>query len=118
LLLHACFQGWLQAPSSPENYHTESVVFNIAKVNLPFNAILSRPALYRFMAVAHYGYLVLKMLSPNDIIKISGDRSTGTFMLEKVQVLATAQEDDASHGEQDRASSSLRQCNSTSAPRM
>jgi hypothetical protein len=30
----------------------------------PFNAIIDRPALYRFMAVDHYRYLVLKMPSP------------------------------------------------------
>jgi hypothetical protein len=45
------------------NFRTENVQFEVAEVNLPFNAIIGRPALYRFMAVAHYGYLVLKMLS-------------------------------------------------------
>jgi hypothetical protein len=38
-----------------ENFHTESVLFDVAEVSLPFNAILGRPALYQFMAVAHYG---------------------------------------------------------------
>jgi hypothetical protein len=28
--------------------------FEEAEVNLPFNAIIGRPALYRFMAIAHY----------------------------------------------------------------
>jgi hypothetical protein len=37
----------------------ENVVFDVAEVNLPFNAIIGRPALYRFMAIAHYGYLAL-----------------------------------------------------------
>jgi hypothetical protein len=37
----------------PKNYRTESIVFDIAEVNLPFNAILSRPTLFQFMAVAH-----------------------------------------------------------------
>jgi hypothetical protein len=45
----------------PENYRIESIIFNIAEVNLPFNAIIGRPALYKFIAIAHYGYLVLKM---------------------------------------------------------
>jgi hypothetical protein len=44
-----------------ENFRTENVQFDVAEVNLPFNAIIGRPALYRFMAIAHYGYLVLKM---------------------------------------------------------
>jgi hypothetical protein len=47
-----------------ESFRTENVQFNVAEVNLPFNAIISRPTLYRFMAIAHYGYLVLKMPSP------------------------------------------------------
>jgi hypothetical protein len=36
------------------------------------------------MVVAHYGYLVLKMSSPNDIIKIRRDRSAGVSALEKL----------------------------------
>jgi hypothetical protein len=44
-----------------ENFRTENVQFDVAEVNLPFNAIIGRLALYRFMAIAHYGYLVLKM---------------------------------------------------------
>jgi hypothetical protein len=44
-----------------ENFSTENVQFDVAEVNLPFNAIIGRPSLYRFMAIAHYGYLVLRM---------------------------------------------------------
>jgi hypothetical protein len=39
-----------------KNFRTESVLFDVAEVSLPFNAILGRPAMYHFMAVAHYGY--------------------------------------------------------------
>jgi hypothetical protein len=52
----------------PENYYMESILFDIVEVNLPFNAIIGRLALYQFIAVAHYGSLVLKMPSPNSII--------------------------------------------------
>jgi hypothetical protein len=31
---------------TPENYHTESILLDITEVNLPFNTILGRPALY------------------------------------------------------------------------
>jgi hypothetical protein len=41
------------------------------------------------MALAHYGYLVLKMLSLNGILKIHGDRNAGVSALEKLQALAT-----------------------------
>jgi hypothetical protein len=75
-----------------ENFHTESVLFDIAEVSLPFNAILGRPALYQFMAVAHYRYLVLKMTSPNGVLKIRGDRDTWACELEKLQALAVARE--------------------------
>ena len=47
-----------------ENFRTESVQFDVAEVNLPFNTIIGRPALYHFMAIVHYKYLVLKMPSP------------------------------------------------------
>jgi hypothetical protein len=44
------------------------------------------------MAVAHYGYLVLKMPSPNGILKIRGHRNVDATVLEKLQVLATQHE--------------------------
>jgi hypothetical protein len=75
-----------------ENYHMESIIFNIVEVNHPFNDIIGRPALYQFVAITHYRYLVLKMPSPNDIIMIHGDRSTGVSTLEKLQALAVAHE--------------------------
>ena len=53
-----------------ENFRTESVLFDVVEVNLPFNAIIGRPALYRFMAIAHYGYLVLKMPSPAGVERL------------------------------------------------
>jgi hypothetical protein len=46
-----------------ENFRTENVQFDVAEVNLPFNAIIGMPALYWFMDIAHYEYLVLKMSS-------------------------------------------------------
>jgi hypothetical protein len=75
-----------------ESFRTESVLFVVTEVSLPFNAILGRPALYQFMTVAHYGYLILKMPSPNGVLKIWGDRDAGACALEKLQVLAVARE--------------------------
>jgi hypothetical protein len=96
----------------------ESILFEVAEVDLPFNAILGRPALYQFMAVAHYGYLVLKMPSPNGVLKIQGDRDTGACALEKLQALAVAREAAEEPGGQDPAPSSSRQRSSVSAPRV
>jgi hypothetical protein len=60
-----------------ENFHTESVLFNVAEVSLSFIAILGKLALYQFMAVTHYGCLVLKMPSPNGVHKIRGTVTRG-----------------------------------------
>jgi hypothetical protein len=76
-----------------ENFRMESVLFNVAEASLPFNAILGRPALYQFMAVTHYGYLILKMPSPNGVLKIrGGDCDAGARALEKLQAPAVARE--------------------------
>jgi hypothetical protein len=101
-----------------ENFHTKSVLFDVAEVSLPFNAILGRPALYQFMAVAHYGYLVLKMPSPKGVLKIRGDRDMRVSALEKLQALAVAHKAVEEPGGQDLTPSSSRQCGSSSAPRV
>jgi hypothetical protein len=72
-----------------ENFRTENVQFDVAEVNLPFNAIIGRPALYRFMAIAHYGYLVLKMSSPAGVLIVRGDRPAALAAVEKLHALAT-----------------------------
>jgi hypothetical protein len=70
-----------------ENFRTENVQFDVAEVNLPFNAIIGRSALYRFMAIAHYGYLVLKM-SPAGVLTVWGDRAAALAVVEKMHALA------------------------------
>jgi hypothetical protein len=79
-----------------ENFHTENVVFDVAEVNLPFNAIIGRLTLYWFMAIAHYGYLVLKMPSPTGVLTMQGDRAAALAAVEKLHTLAaeTARPDD------------------------
>jgi hypothetical protein len=71
-----------------ENFRTENVQFDIAEVNLLFNAIIGRPALYRFMAIAHYRYLVLKMPSPTGVLTVRGDRAAALAAVEKLHTLA------------------------------
>jgi hypothetical protein len=101
-----------------ESFLIEDVLFDVAEVSLPFNAILGRPALYQFMTVAHYGYLVLKMSSLNGVLKIRGDRDAGAYALEKLQALVEAREAAAEPGGQDPAPPSSRQRGSASAPRV
>jgi hypothetical protein len=71
-----------------ENFCMENVQFNVAEVNLPFNAIIGRPALYQFMAIAHYGYLVLRMPSPAGVLTMRGDRAAVLAAVEKLHALA------------------------------
>jgi hypothetical protein len=79
-----------------ENFRTENVQFDVAEVNIPFNAIIGRPALYRFMVIAHYRYLVLKMSSPAGVLAVRGDRAAALAAVEKLHALAaeTARLDD------------------------
>jgi hypothetical protein len=71
-----------------ENFHTENVQFDVAEVNLPFNAIIGRPTFYRFIAISHYGYLVLKMPSPAGVLTVRGDRAAALAAVEKLHALA------------------------------
>jgi hypothetical protein len=84
-----------------ENFRTESVQFDVAEVNLPFNAIIGRPALYRFMAIAHYGYLVLKMPSPTGVLTVRGDCTAAVAAIEKLHALAA----EAARSEEDPSTS-------------
>jgi hypothetical protein len=76
-------------------------MFDVAEVNLPFNAIIGRPALYRFMAIAHYGYLVLKMPSPAGVLTVQGDCTTAVAAVERLQALAA----EAARSEEDPSTS-------------
>jgi hypothetical protein len=70
-----------------ENFHTENVVFDVVEVNLPFNAIIGRPALYWFMAIAHYEYLVLKMPSSVGVLTVQGDSAAALAAIERLHAL-------------------------------
>jgi hypothetical protein len=100
-----------------ENCHMESVLFDVAEVSLPFNAILGRSSMYQFMTVVHYGYLVLKMSSSNDVLKIRRDPDAGVSTLEKLQA-AVQHEAAVRPGSMDQAPSSSHQRGSSSAPRV
>ena len=43
------------------NYRTKKIVFDVVELPLPYNGILRRPALAKFMAASHYAYNTLKM---------------------------------------------------------
>ena len=55
------------------NYQTEKVVFDVVDLPLPYNGILGRPTLAKFMAASHYAYNTLKMPGPVRVISIPSD---------------------------------------------
>jgi hypothetical protein len=58
-----------------DNYRTEYVKFEVADFETSYHAILGRPAIAKFMAVPHYTYLVLEVLSssPAGVLSLQGD---------------------------------------------
>jgi hypothetical protein len=56
-----------------DNYHTEYVKFEVTDLETSYHAILSKPAITKFMAIPHYTYLVLKMPSPAGVLSLQGD---------------------------------------------
>jgi hypothetical protein len=70
------------------------------------------------MAIAHYRYLILKMSSPNGVLKVCGDHNVGISALEKLQALAAAHETAAGPEGHDPTPPSLRQHGSISTSRV
>jgi hypothetical protein len=54
-----------------DNYRREPIWFEVVDLNSPYHALLSRPALAKFMAVLHYAYLKMKLPSPRGVITIT-----------------------------------------------
>ncbi|XP_034580880.1 uncharacterized protein [Setaria viridis] len=52
------------------NFWTVNITFDVVEFDLPYNAILGRPALAKFMAAVHYAYLTLKIPGPSGIISV------------------------------------------------
>ena len=44
-----------------QNYRTETLDFEVARIGLPYNVILGYPALTKFMAAVHHTYNLIKM---------------------------------------------------------
>ncbi|KAK1599918.1 hypothetical protein QYE76_008285 [Lolium multiflorum] len=54
-----------------DNFRTENIEFEVVDLVSPYHALLGRPALTKFMAVPHYGYL--KLPSPKGVITLIHD---------------------------------------------
>nr|AAT81752.1 Reverse transcriptase (RNA-dependent DNA polymerase) domain containing protein [Oryza sativa Japonica Group]ABF97409.1 retrotransposon protein, putative, unclassified [Oryza sativa Japonica Group] len=65
------------------NFRTERVNFDVADLSLPYNAVLGRPALVKFMAAVHYAYLQMKMPGPGGPIFVHGDLKVALACMEQ-----------------------------------
>nr|AAU90208.1 putative polyprotein [Oryza sativa Japonica Group] len=65
------------------NFRTERVDFDVADLSLPYNAVLGRPALVKFMAAVHYAYLQMKMPGPAGPITVHGDLKVALACMEQ-----------------------------------
>jgi hypothetical protein len=53
-----------------QNFRMEYIKFEVADFESSYHAILGRPALAKFMAVAHYVYLLLKMPGNTGVLSL------------------------------------------------
>ena len=65
-------------------------MFDVAKIPLPYNGILGRPALAKFMAASHYAYNTLKMPGPVTIITIRSDKKDALICADQLYQQAVA----------------------------
>ena len=72
------------------NYRIEKIVFDVAKIPLPYNGILGRPALAKFMAASHYAYNTLKMPGPMSIITVNSDKKDALICTDQLYREAVA----------------------------
>ncbi|XP_025801461.1 uncharacterized protein LOC112880947 [Panicum hallii] len=83
-----------------DNFCTENVVFNVAHFDLPYNAILWRPALAKFMAAVHYEYSTLKILGPSRVISIKANIKGSVHCTERLyEAMAAISPCDGEHPE-------------------
>ena len=74
------------------NYRMEKIVFDVVKTPLPYNGILGRPALAKFMAASHYAYNTLKIPGPMGVISINSDKKDAVICVDKMYRDAVAAE--------------------------
>ena len=56
-----------------DNFRTELIDFDIARISIPYNAILGYPTLAKFMVATHPAYNLMKMPGSSGVLTMSGD---------------------------------------------
>ena len=59
--------------STPANFRTERIVFELVPFDSPYHCVLGRQAFAKFMAAPHYAYNAMKLPGPCGVITINGD---------------------------------------------
>ena len=72
------------------NYRTERIVFDVAEIPLPYNGILGRPTLAKFMAASHYAYNMLKMPGALTIISVPSNKKDALICADQLYREAVA----------------------------
>ena len=65
-----------------QNYHTETLDFDVARIGLPYNAIIGYPALAKFMAATHHAYNLVKMPGSTGTLTVHGAVKDAVYSLE------------------------------------
>ena len=73
---------------SPDNFHSEELIFDIVPFRSGYHALLGRTAFARFNAVPHYAYLKLKMSGPHGVITVNGNTERSLRTEEHTAALA------------------------------
>ena len=73
-----------------QNYRTETLDFEVARVSLPYNVILGYPALAKFMAATHHAYNLVKMPGSSGTLTVHGDIRDAVCSLEHTYKEAAA----------------------------
>ena len=76
-------------------------MFDVAHIDLPYNAILGFPALAKFMAVTHHAYNCLKLPGCGGTITIQGDEIAAANSLDSTYKVTAAACEAAEDEEED-----------------
>ena len=65
-------------------------MLDVADTLLPYNGILGRPALAKFMAVSHFAYNMMKMPAPWGVLTVKADVGDAVLCVQKLNLAIAA----------------------------
>ena len=65
-------------------------MFDVTDMPLPYNDILGRPALAKFMAVSHFAYNMMKMPTPWGVLTVKADVGDAVMCVQKLNLAVAA----------------------------